>query len=167
MKSPSLSSPVEEKIAWAEECYNAFGERFLEDRALRDLLSRLESAVKISREAMLNAGILEICRACEEDEGGSCCGAGLENRYDGWLLLINLLMGVKLPGSRYDPRSCYFLGRHGCLLQARHVICVNYVCPKITQAVDPRKMKSLREKEGDELAALFLLHERVKKIGKE
>lgn len=113
---------------------------------------------------MTKTGIPEICRKCEKDEGGSCCGAGLEDKYDRWLLLVNLLLGIKLPKNRYDTKSCFFLGEGGCLLKARHVICVNYLCKKITDQIDPHKISVLREKEGIELYALFILNERLKKI---
>jgi hypothetical protein len=164
IKKVTLSSPIEEKIAWAEEYYRRFRGQFLKDRSIVDLLNELKKAVHDSHSEMTGAGIAKICRECEQDEGGSCCGAGLENRYDWELLLINLLLDVNLPQKRHDPESCYFLGKTGCLLQARHVICINYVCKKITDLIDPRKLNKLREKEGEELNTLFLLHERIKKM---
>ena len=100
---------------------------------------------------------------CEQEEGGSCCGTGMENRYGGRLILINLLLNVNIPQTRRDSKSCYFLGEEGCLLQARHVICINYICRKITDRIDPIKISALREKEGEEVNLLFLLHEHVKK----
>jgi len=113
---------------------------------------------------MTAAGIVDLCSECERNEGGSCCGNGLENNYNGWLLLINLLLNVTLPKKRHDPKSCFFLGKTGCTLLARHVICVNYICKKITDRIDPQAIKALRKKEGEELNTLFLLHENVKKI---
>jgi hypothetical protein len=163
IRQPPLSSPIEEKIAWAENCYERFGSKFLTDRTIVDLLEKLKRAVRNSREEMTAAGIDDICSECERNEGGSCCGHGIENKYDGWLLLINLLLNVGLPKKRYDPKSCFFGGETGCVLLARHVICVNYICKKIADRVDPRKIKSLRKKEGEELNTLFLLHENVKK----
>ena len=47
---------------------------------------------------------------------------------------------------------------------ARHVICVNYVCAKITNRINPNELSRLREKEGLELDLLFLTNERVKKL---
>ncbi len=166
IRQPLLSSPIEEKIAWAENCYEKYGRRLFEDRTITDLLARLQRAIQGSRKEMTAAGIVDLCRECELNEGGSCCGAGLENKYDGWLLLINLLLNVRLPEKRHDPKSCFFLGNTGCMLQARHVICVNYVCKKITDRIDPEAIKALREKEGEELNALFLLHERIKGVSR-
>jgi len=157
-----ISRTLEEKIAWAEMCYEEKGGLFLRDERSKTLLSRLKGAVRASRTAMAVAGVEDECRTCEEREGGSCCGAGLENKYDGTLLLVNLLLGIQLPKQRSDPPSCLFLGPDGCLLIARQVICVNYLCKKIEDRINPSRIAVLREKEGVELECLFLLHERIK-----
>jgi hypothetical protein len=155
---------IQEKTDWAEHCYDRFNGTLIQDKFIVHHLKKIEDAIQASHKEMGEVGILDICRDCEENEGGSCCGAGLENRYDGWLLLINLLLDVRLPKKRHDKESCFFLGEDGCLLKARHVICVNYLCKKITDQIGPHKLTSLREKEGVELEILFLLNERLKKI---
>jgi hypothetical protein len=157
-----VSRAIEEKIAWAERCYKEKGGFFLRDERIVNLLDRLKGAVRASRTAMAVIGVAGECRTCEEREGGSCCGAGLENKYDATLLLINLLLGIQLPKQRSDPPSCLFLGPEGCLLIARHVICVNYLCNKIENRINPSKIAMLREKEGVELECLFLLKEHIK-----
>ena len=159
----SLESPIEAKIAWAEKRYHQVMGELLRDQEISSLIDKLKDAIHASRREMVEAGVVKACRDCEEREGGSCCGAGLENRYDDSLLLVNLLMGVKLPRQRYDPSSCFFLGAQGCLLLARHVICVNYLCKKITERIDAEKMAALQEKEGAELECLFHLQEKIKK----
>ena len=164
IKGVSLSSSIEEKTAWAETCYRGFREQLLRDKTTVDFLRRQRKATHASYLMMKKAGIVDICRECERNEGGSCCGAGLENRYDGWLLLINLLLDSRLPKERYDPPSCFFLGATGCLLRARHVICVNYICKKITDRIDQNRINALREKEGEELNILFLLNEHIKQV---
>ena len=164
LKQTSLSNPIEEKIAWAQHCYQEFGDDLLKEKGLVDLLAHLKAAVVASQREMALTGIVEICRRCDQEEGGSCCGAGLENRYDGWLLLINLLMGVKLPKARQQANSCFLLGKSGCLLMARHVICINYLCKKITDLIDPGTIMELREKESEEVNTLFMLHESIKMV---
>lgn len=159
----SLESPIDAKIAWAEKRYHEVMGELLGDQEIPVLLDKLKGAIHASHKEMAEAGVVNECRDCEEREGGSCCGAGLENRYDGSLLLINLLLGVKLPRQGYDPSSCFFLGAQGCLLLARHVICVNYLCKKITERIDAEKIAALQEKEGVELERLFHLQERIKK----
>ncbi|OQX65803.1 MAG: hypothetical protein B5M55_02770 [Desulfococcus sp. 4484_242] len=162
--SISLSSPIEEKIAWARRQQHVFGEALLKDGEIAGLLNALKTAVVSSRTEMARTGIVEICQRCDQEEGGSCCGAGIENRYDGWLLLINLLLGVVLPEKRLRPDACFFAGEKGCLLTARHVLCVNYLCKKVTDQIDPPAIAALREKEGAEVNILFILHERIKNV---
>jgi len=155
---------IEEKIDWAEDYYERFSGPLMQDEAIVHYLTRLEDAMQVSHKEMGEIGVLGICRDCEKNGGGSCCGAGLENKYDGWLLLINLLLDVRLPKKRHHKESCFFLGETGCLLKARHVICVNYLCKKITDQINPHTLKALREKEGIELDVLFRLNERLKKV---
>ncbi|MBN1847454.1 MAG: hypothetical protein JW932_02615 [Deltaproteobacteria bacterium] len=161
-QEPPLDHPVEEKIQWARHYYQLFKDFLLRDEAVHALLNQFEKAARLSREAMEAAGIMDECRVCEEDEGGSCCGAGLENKYSAVLLLTNLLLGRQLPEKRFDPKGCFFLGRTGCSLLARHVICVNYLCKKIIDGIPSNVIADLREKEGTELQILFRIHERIK-----
>ena len=158
-----IDSPIEVKIAWAENCCRELRDQLLGDEKLAETLKSFKESVKDSHKEMIKAGVADQCKDCEQREGGSCCGAGLENRYNGVLLLINLLLDVKIPKKRYDPSSCFFLGQKGCQLLARHVICVNYLCKKITDRIDSQKIALLQEKEGVELEHLFFLHERIKK----
>jgi hypothetical protein len=155
---------IEEKIGWAEHCYESFSGPLLQDKSIAEDLTKIEDAIQASSRERGAAGVVDICRDCEKIGGGSCCGAGLENKYDAWLLLINLLLEVRFPKKRHDKESCFFLGENGCLLKARHVICVNYLCKKIIDRIHPQKLKTLREKEGIELDILFRLNERLKKI---
>ena len=145
-KEISIESTIQEKIAWAANCYQAMKAQLLGDEKTADLLIRYREAAVVSHGEMNRTGVVSECKNCEEREGGSCCGAGLENRYDGSLLLINLLLGVKLPKQGYDPSSCFFLGEQGCRLLARHVICVNYLCKKIADHIHPDKIAALQEK---------------------
>jgi hypothetical protein len=155
---------IEEKIGWAEHCYESFSGPLLQDKSIAEDLTKIEDAIQASSRERGAAGVVDICRDCEKIGGGSCCGAGLENKYDAWLLLINLLLEVRFPKKRHDKESCFFLGENGCLLKARHVICVNYLCKKITDRISPHKLKALREREGMELDILFRLNERLKKV---
>jgi len=157
-----LESPMGDKIAWAQRVYEEFGKELLSDPAVSDLLKKFERAALDARSEMLRTGIVEMCGDCDLHEGGSCCGRGIENRYSGVLLLLNLLLGRTLSTERQDPSGCLFLGKRGCLLLAREVICVNYLCGRITEAVDPALLAPLREREGKELDLLFLLTERVR-----
>jgi hypothetical protein len=161
---PPLDAPVEARIAWAEDCFTREKSRFFRDQDLDALLEELKAAVYRSREEMLRTGIVGLCRECEESEGGSCCGAGLEKNYSGTLLLINRLLGVTLPRQRQIPGSCFFLSPTGCGLLARHVLCINYVCNKITSRLRPDQLAALRKAEGEEVLLLFRVNENLKKL---
>ena len=163
-KDVTIPSPIADKIAWAEECYRTSGNRLLKDSRIAGLLSKVNAAVAESRSAMMATDMINVCRRCEMEEGGSCCGVGMERKYDDGLLLMNLLLGVTLPKERWDERSCFFLGDIGCLLKVRHVICVNYICKKITDRVAPEELRALKEKEGVELDAVFVLQEELRRV---
>ena len=155
---------IRQKIEGAGEGYARGEAIFRADKKLPELLRDFSLAVLESRQTMAEIGVASLCRDCEQKEGGSCCGKGLEDKYSQTLLLINLLLKVRLPSARHDPRSCFFLEKSGCCLTARHVICVNYLCAKITTNISPEKIALLRKKEGVELDLLFLINERVKHL---
>jgi hypothetical protein len=159
----SLDSPIAEKIAWANQIYQDHGHHLQRDENVAEHLERLDLAIDDSHREMVASGVAEICRLCDEEEGGSCCGAGIEDRYSVGLLLINRLLRTPLPSFPFSPSSCYFLGETGCRLRARHVLCINFVCKKIADRYQPTQLQALREKEGRELECLFFLNEQVKK----
>ena len=163
-KEISIESPIEEKVRWAENCYKTNKDFFLADDRVNELLIKFKKAAELSHISMKEEGVEEQCRGCVEMEGGSCCGKGLEDRYSGVLILINFLLEMKIPSKRYDPKGCFFLSDRGCSLLARHVICINYVCKKITDRIEPEKMARLRDREGVELEHLFFLNERIKAV---
>jgi len=155
---------IQDKISWAEDLFDKYRNRMLRDPVVSGLLKRVRAAVSAADEVRSAAGIERMCAECETREGGSCCGVGLEDKYDARLLLINLLLGVDLPHHRDDAYSCWFLSDRGCRLRARQVICVNYICEKIEKGVEAGRMREIREKEGAELAGIFHLHQRVTEL---
>ena len=155
---------IEKKITWAEDRFLKYRDRLLGDPVVAKLLDQVRSAVSVANKIRARSGIERMCAECETREGGSCCGVGLEDKYDARLLLINRLLGVELPRSREDANSCWFLADRGCRLAARHVICVNYICEKIEKGVAAGRMRKIREKEGTELAGIFRLHQRVTEL---
>ena len=159
-----LDSPIEDRIEWARKCYRTAGQRLLRNEKIVQLLNEIQKAAQQSHSEMGRLGIISACTTCELEGGGSCCGSGLENKYSGILLLINLLCGREIPHKRMDEKSCYFLSRQGCTLLARHVICINYLCQTITQHLDDESLLTLKEMEGIEIDSLFVLNERIKKV---
>lgn len=164
LRGPALDRPIEEKVAWADERFRGYGDRLRQDPVLAGLLGRFETAAAFSRRRMRETGVEAFCRDCERLEGGSCCGKGIEDRYSAVLLLINRLLNRPLPRARWDSAGCFFLGPKGCVLAARHVICINYLCGRITRSLSPTTLEPLRTCEGAEIQTLFLLEERVKQV---
>ena len=190
---------IEYKIALAYHLQANFGHVLLQDKEIRAQLLHLDENIESTWKEMLSIGVVRECSDCALKDG-SCCGAGMENRYGEVLLLINLLLGRTLcsqasveeasryviarsvnnkailkdaiaspsarndkKGEAYDTTSCYLLGENGCLLRAREVICVNYLCGRIYRNIEKEKLIHLQRTAGNELNSLFLLEEYIKK----
>jgi len=152
-----------EAIAEAIRLHSKWVQVLGQDERVVSLLREMAESAAASARVMVRVGVSEICMRCETEEGGSCCGAGIESRYSRVLLLANLLMGTGLPTRRLFRDSCYFLGDHGCTLTARHVLCVNYLCSRIQHALSPEELWELQETTGREMDLLFTLNEVLKK----
>jgi len=159
-----MHAEIEEKIQQAQDLLVRHEAQLRQDPQVRDLLERLSHQIQASMEVMQALGVVAACRTCEELEGGSCCGVGIENRYSVTLLVINLLLGAVLPGELLLIDSCYFLGEKGCSLKARHVLCVNYLCAKIQRNLDKPDLIKLQTIVGEELETGFRLYEIIRKI---
>lgn len=153
---------IDYKIELAYQLQANFGQELLQDKEIRGQLLHLDQNIESTWKEMASVGVVRECRDCAVKEG-SCCGTGMENSYDEVLLLINLLLGRTLPRQAYDTTSCYFLGENGCLLRAREVICVNYLCGRIYRSIQKEKLIQLQRIAGNELKSLFLLEEYIKK----
>lgn len=158
------SPTIQEKIVFARDLLDARGAELRAQGPVRHSLERLRTCIEASREVMTQIGVVDECRRCEEVEGGSCCGSGIEKRYGEVLLLVNLLLGVPLPERAGRPKSCYFLGETGCTLLARHVLCVNYLCARLRERFTPAQLSRLQDASGEELETEFRLHESIKQF---
>ncbi len=166
MISPEISEVhgILEKIQLAKDLYSKFKLPLKSNPEVKILFSEVERLIARSKRMMAEMGVNDLCRSCEEEEGGSCCGAGIENRYDVVLLLLNLLAGVILPISRYDKNSCFFLGPEGCQLKIRHTLCVNFLCSKIEDNLSLDQLVWLQMVLGEEMEKSFVLYETVKNL---
>ncbi|AEA47259.1 hypothetical protein [Archaeoglobus veneficus] len=156
-------SAVEERIALAKRIYATYGSKLLEDEVVRNLLRKLDSAIDATRKFMVEIGLVELCRECAM-EGKCCCRKWVENEYGIDTLLVNLLLGVELPSERVIPNACFFVGPNGCRLRVREVICVDFLCGKVTETLGHETVVKLQEIEGEELETGFLLKERIKEL---
>jgi hypothetical protein len=159
----STSTAIQEKIEQAHKLLETCGSSLVEDSSILALLQKLRDCIDNTNQSMWTLGVVAECKNCEEKEGGSCCGSGIENKYDVVLLLINLLLGGSLQNQEPLGNSCFFLGKKGCKLTARHVLCVNYICDKLQKKLTREELIALQTCAGEELNTLFFLHEAIKK----
>ncbi len=155
-------SGVLERIRRAEELYRLYGDELLRDREIRELLERLDKAIEKTWDCMRRLGVTDECRKCAE-EIGSCCKRWVEDEHDEYILLINLLLGVKLPKERYKEDGCFFVGERGCRLRAREVICVNFLCDRVKEKIGLDGEIELQRIAGEELETLFILKDKIKR----
>ncbi len=153
---------MEKKLQWAQHIYDSFSSRLLKDKTVCSLLENYKKSIEESWQAMRDTGVVKECTRCALEDGGSCCGSGIENKFDVVNLLINLLMGIKLPSSPWDPTGCWFLGENGCQIMARHVICVNFMCKRLYEALTPEKIKRVQAAMEKETENAFILEEYLK-----
>jgi len=153
---------INEKITIAKDLHGRWGEPLRADPGISAQLRELSARVESSNRLCLLSGVARACRVCDRDEGGSCCGAGIEDRYTSELLLINLMLGATLPESRNSANSCHFWGERGCVLSARDILCVNYLCLRLQKTITRENLFQLQEANGLEMELLFTLHDRIR-----
>jgi len=153
---------IKEKITIAQNMYRTWCDALGADSGISAQVQELAAKVEASADASIRSGVAQACRQCDREEGGSCCGAGIEDRYTPELLVINLLLGVTLPESRHSANSCHFLQERGCILPARDILCVNYLCTRLQKTIPPEKLLQLQETNGSEMELLFRLHDRIR-----
>lgn len=124
---------------------------------LEPLLAAYRAAITANQILHQDLGLAAACAACAATPLGSCCFPGVENNYDPFLLLVNLLLGVELPDSPLIPNKCFFLGPQGCRLTARHYYCQRFLCPEITSQLAPTARSRLEEALSREQAANLAL----------
>lgn len=163
LKAGHIENTISKKIALAYDLQSHYGQFLLQDEKIKTLLIQLDENVEATWKEMEIIGVVKECTECALNGGGSCCGAGMEKNYDSVLLFINLMLGKILPSEGYDSHSCYFLSGQGCVLRARQVICVNYLCQRISKNIQQDKLIRLQKIAGEELKTLFLLEEYIKK----
>jgi hypothetical protein len=134
-----------------------------EDERFKSLLESLRQSIKATHKEMVAVGMVNECADCAAIGEGTCCTTRTHLKYDKILLLINLLLGAILPHRAALPGTCHFLAEQGCMLTARHVICVNFLCRRLREKIEHWKLVRVQEVAGEELTTLFMLEEYLKK----
>ena len=156
------STRINEKISVARDLYEKWGRALRADSGISAQLQELSARVEASSSFSIRSGVARACMLCDREEGGSCCGAGIEDRYTKELLLINLMLGVTLPESENSENSCHFLRESGCILSARDILCINYLCSGLKKIIYPEHLLQLQEVYGSEMELIFLLHDKIR-----
>lgn len=156
--------PIAVKIDLATDLYFRYKDRLLQNTRIQHLLAQLDQDLELSRQTMIDLGIVSACTSCDAASPvGSCCSTGLENKFDAALLLINLLLGIQLPQKTSRPDSCHFLGPMGCLLKARDMICIDYLCPELEKSLGTLGLMRIQTVSGYEIKTIFLLYNEIKR----
>ena len=143
---------IEEKIALTKYLWEKHGKDLAADSEIDRLLGLYRKEISKSYELMERFGVVTECAMCAtEVPGGGCCGAGIEDWYDEFVLLLNLLLKRKIPTERLGEKDCLFLGPTGCQLFARHHFCINYLCSRITDLLSPAELTALSAQSGKEI----------------
>ena len=153
---------IQTRIYRAEQLYSEFSKEMLEDTRITLLLAEYQQAIYHTKSYFQNTEVVEACSRCAQTNEGSCCFEGMEDNYDHILLLINLLMGVKLPHEREVNDHCFFVGSKGCKLLARYYFCVNYFCPELENTMGEQKMNQLSTVIGNEIFAGWELEQALR-----
>lgn len=157
------SSSVRERIAEARGLLPDCKAALFRDENLQRLLEEVREKADATHNALIDYGVAAACRRCDEKQGGSCCGAGIEDRCSTVLLLINLLLGSTLPEEHRDEKSCFFLGEKGCCLAVCDTLCTNYLCREVWKMLAHDDLATIQKIAGEEMDAVFVLHEALKK----
>ena len=136
----------------------------MDEPRVHELLSRYDRAIGHTWRIMNETGVVAICTECAIRDGGSCCGSGIEQKFDVFLLLINLLLGAELPDEPADESGCWFLGSTGCVIKARHTICVNYLCRRLKDNIPEESLHKVQEAIYYETDLGFMLEEKIKEV---
>ncbi len=141
------------KIEGARRLWSILRGELEADTAFIDALGKYRKEIESSFRLMIELGVGSQCAACSDERiQGGCCSREIEEWYDETLLLLNIALGVQLPGQRVGEEGCLFLGPRGCLLIARHNFCVNYLCPRLQFFLDEEGLRRLKSQYGRELA---------------
>jgi len=157
------SNDVAREVRLAYHLHKIFGQSLLQDGKVRTLMVQLDQHIDATQKEIVAFGVIKECADCAVNGEGTCCGKRTGYKYDSVILLVNLLLGKTIPLKSQDPHACYFLTQGGCILRARHVICVNFLCPRLHKNIQHEMLVQLQDVAGEELDTLFLVEEYIKK----
>ena len=154
---------IQQEIKKATYLYKRYGKILLEDPDMGFLINRYRESIRKSQLTMKEFGVIEACSSCAGVDTSGCCFSGVEDWYDAYLLLINLLLGREIPRKTDFSESCLFVGEHGCKLMARHSFCVNFLGPGLLKGFISGQRQRLSKVVGNEIHAGWELEKALRK----
>ena len=162
----TAAETIDEKISMARALFDRKGALLASDNTVRALVAQYDSALTDTFSCMKELELGALCFRCAtSSQGGGCCGRGIDEWYDHYLIIMNLMLGVTLPEKRHDPSGCFFLGPSGCTIRARYHFCVNYLCHRIHENRGRDELSRLAAVSGRELYISWLLEMRLRELG--
>lgn len=154
---------IEQRIGRTKEFFARYGRELMAEEISQNLAAAYRTAIENSWRLMRETGVTAFCSACAARDPAGCCGNGVEEWYDEWLLIANLMLGCTIDRPRSIPQGCLFVGAQGCRLLARHQFCLNFLCPTIVDSVEPARVRQLRSVSGAELSAGWQLEQQLRR----
>jgi len=155
-------SGIPTTIALARNLYQAHGEDLLNDKTLCGMLMQIDKNIGATQDEMTATGVADECSDCALRGEGTCCSERTGHKCDTTLLLLNLLLGRSLPEKPSSHDQCYFLASRGCVLRARPIICINFVCSRLREKIPHKVMVHLQQTAGAEMDILFRIEGYIK-----
>ena len=155
-------SGIPTTIALARSLYQQHGEDLLNDKTLSEMLLQFDTNIGATQDEMTAIGMADECSDCALHGEGTCCSERTGHKCDITLLLLNLLLGRSLPGKSQSHDQCYFLTSRGCVLRARPMICVNFVCQRLRENIPHDVIVHLQQTAGAEMDILFRVETYIK-----
>jgi len=153
---------VEQRIDRAKDFFARYGRELMPEKIFQELMADYRAAIENTWRLMSDYGVIACCGACAARDPAGCCGNGVEEWYDEWLLIENLMLGCTIDGPRSMREGCLFVGPQGCGLLARHQFCVNFLCSAIVDSIDPARIQELLSVSGAELFAGWQLEQQLR-----
>ncbi len=146
-------------IERAHHLYQRHGPALTSHPRIPGLLAQYQKDIDLTARRTVSLGVPAFCIACAKRDC-VCCFKGVEQRYDEYLLLTNLMLGDRGAWAAQAGATCFYCGAAGCTLAAKHSFCLNFYCADIKRGLGVAGMDVLMRQVGQELSSQWEL-ERV------
>jgi len=145
-----MHDSIKNEIEKAKRIFDTHQKALSSSLVLTNQLKRYRTCIERTTRTMREIAMISGCTECAK-KTGSCCFREVEKGYDHVLLLINLMIGVRLPQRREIKGNCYFLGKSGCKIVARDSFCINYICNDLKRSLGRSTVSAFSAIAGEEI----------------